>query len=549
MRRLKHQADQGDPRSQCDFGLDLLLHSPNRSDIALAPKYFQMAADQHFPEGQFQLGYCLEFGKGVRIDLERAVRYYKRAGDAQHLGALTNYGRCLLTGKGVGTDSEAAARCFKLAADQGFAAAQDNYGLCLRHGIGVAMDLEKAVSYFARAADQNLSSAQHNLGLMFWLGIGVPRNAAKSASLFSRAAEQGLADAQMRFGLCLFYGQGVPADRPGARKWFEAAARQGDVAAMTFLTMPQRREPVIAPSEPSPLVPLVSMRDYDLVTRFPLGWVGRGSADVYVHSKTRRPVVIREYAPNSPEPSRELDARFRVNHHPCIVSVLGYVPEQDGEGAKLVVEYMQKGSLKMELENVRSGRPSILNDPTVRVITIVGIALAMRFAHGQKVMHRNLTPSNILFDNGARVHVNDFGRAKYGDTASDGGIGDFLYMAPEIYESVSYSNKVDVFSFGLLTYEILEQAAAFSRPSGAASVTQRALTGKRAPFNKIQARLARDIIESCWSVGPDSGPTFADVIGRLHAGDFALVPDGDVARVREYVKEVEQWEAHHPPLP
>jgi serine/threonine protein kinase len=107
----------------------------------------------------------------------------------------------------------------------------------------------------------------------------------------------------------------------------------------------------------------------------------------------------------------------------------------------------------------------------------------------------------------ARAAFNDFGRAKCGVTASAVGIGDFLYMSPEIYEGVGYTNKINVFSFGLIAYEILEEVSVFPAAVGAPSVMKKALTGKRAPFNKIKESLARDIIERCSAVEPDRRPT------------------------------------------
>lgn len=74
-----------------------------------------------------------------------------------------------------------------------------------------------------------------------------------------------------------------------------------------------------------------------------------------------------------------------------------------------------------------------------------------------KIIHRDLKPANVLISNGV-YKLCDFGFAKYVDSAQEllkSCVGSPLYMAPQILERVKYTYKCDVWSFGVIFFEIL----------------------------------------------------------------------------------------------
>ena len=87
----------------------------------------------------------------------------------------------------------------------------------------------------------------------------------------------------------------------------------------------------------------------------------------------------------------------------------------------------------------------------------------MQFIHSRNIIHRDLKPSNVLVSADGTIKICDFGIARHVTIKSGGGTaatmtgqqGSPRYMAPEIIRSerTRYSNKVDVFSFGITLYE------------------------------------------------------------------------------------------------
>ncbi|MBG0785468.1 MAG: phosphate/phosphite/phosphonate ABC transporter substrate-binding protein [Anaerolineaceae bacterium] len=146
---------------------------------------------------------------------------------------------------------------------------------------------------------------------------------------------------------------------------------------------------------------------------------------------------------------REAKAMAKFSH-PNIVPVHDY-GEVDGS-PYLVMEYIPGGTLKE-----RIAKP-IPWEQAVRWLTPV--ADALRYAHAQKVIHRDVKPSNILFDSEGRPLLTDFGIAKVLETdeatltGTGLGVGTPEYMAPEQWRGIA-SEATDQYALGVVFYELL----------------------------------------------------------------------------------------------
>jgi serine/threonine protein kinase len=207
--------------------------------------------------------------------------------------------------------------------------------------------------------------------------------------------------------------------------------------------------------------------------------------------------------------------------HPFILSLKGYCLPKGKEGAKLVTEYMVNGSLKRVLA-LGSEAPRWWTVER-KVECVIGIVLGMTYIHSRGFIHRDLKPENIFIDGRYRIRIGDFGSSRLFDAGvTMTSVGTPLYMAPEAGDS-HYDCKVDVYSFGLIMYEIVTNDPIFSGTSGnKLKLLTQLQSGWRPDLGNVTP-LSRSIIESSWSMIANERPSFEGIWRELYIGGFNII--------------------------
>ncbi|KAG2389236.1 hypothetical protein C9374_014636 [Naegleria lovaniensis] len=141
--------------------------------------------------------------------------------------------------------------------------------------------------------------------------------------------------------------------------------------------------------------------------------------------------------------------------HPSIVKMKGLTVS--GSKTFMVQEYYPKGSLDKIIYNCKIGNEVLTLHTKLK--TLIGVAKGMAYLHSltPPIIHRDLKPGNILLDSSYEGHICDFGLCRvmgHSYTATKN-IGTIFYMANEIInDSPGYNTKVDVFSFGIIMWEL-----------------------------------------------------------------------------------------------
>lgn len=137
--------------------------------------------------------------------------------------------------------------------------------------------------------------------------------------------------------------------------------------------------------------------------------------------------------------------------HPNIVPFYGLYRDQ--EINFLLVRYIDGPSLN-EILRERRGVPMPLAEALVYFKALVS---SLGYAHAQGIVHCDIKPANVLVDKGGLVYLTDFGIARYMDSAAvtSGSMGTPLYMAPEQVQGQHVSPQTDVYSLGVLLFELL----------------------------------------------------------------------------------------------
>ncbi len=267
-----------------------------------------------------------------------------------------------------------------------------------------------------------------------------------------------------------------------------------------------------------------------------LGELGRGSMGrVYLalDPNIDRKVAIKVLDPvgsSRPEEEEELRRRFvlearaagRVNH-PGIVTVYDASAGPDGTSF-IAMEWVDGPSLD---RLVAESGPL----PVERAVDIaVQVAEALDAAHAAGLVHRDVKPANVLLDRSGRARISDFGIAKFttmSNTATGRILGSPFYMAPEQVRNDPVDHRADIFSLGIVLYQLLSGVSPFGGDS-LASVTYRIIESDPEPIRRLNAavspRLAA-VIER--ALAKDPAARFQSAAAFARALEETIEPSGD----------------------
>ncbi len=147
--------------------------------------------------------------------------------------------------------------------------------------------------------------------------------------------------------------------------------------------------------------------------------------------------------------------------HPHIVRILDVGVH--GNVPFVVMQYLSGGCLLDRMQN-RNGEPRAMSVDSIRT-WLLEVAKALDFAHQRQVVHRDVKPANILFDDAGNAFLSDFGLTKmlYGEPAENAAdetaagfvVGTPNFVAPEIVLGADYDGRADQYSLGISVYNVL----------------------------------------------------------------------------------------------
>jgi serine/threonine protein kinase len=183
--------------------------------------------------------------------------------------------------------------------------------------------------------------------------------------------------------------------------------------------------------------------------------------------------------------------------HPNIADVYGF--HEESALHFIVMELLEGGCLASSV--TEEGLP-------LDQLLEIGIPLAdaIAFAHDRGVIHRDLKPSNVMLDGSGRIRVLDFGVAGFLQSESDNDrdvtveglttegevVGTLAYMAPEQLEGQGVDGRADVFSLGVVLYELATGLKPF-RADSTAGVASAILRDDPAPLREVRPDLPADL--------------------------------------------------------
>lgn len=195
--------------------------------------------------------------------------------------------------------------------------------------------------------------------------------------------------------------------------------------------------------------------------------------------------------------------------YPSVLKFYGYTEDPP---FYILTDYMPNGSL---FDFLRKSPEKLT--PTYRTLIALDVAKGLKYLHSKNIIHRDMKSLNVLLDANLRAKICDFGMVRMKQNAPMTGlIGTPHWMAPEVFMSLpTYDEKVDVFSYGILLWELLTNDMPYNGMKQAditIGVTQGTL---RPPLPLGPPTKLTKLIEQCWAQDPKDRPTMTQVVTEI----------------------------------
>ncbi len=229
-------------------------------------------------------------------------------------------------------------------------------------------------------------------------------------------------------------------------------------------------------------------------------------------------VAIKEFNVTTIEAQgQDLAHRFRAEaglqkklakNNPHLVQVLDFIDEN--RGLFIVMEYVQGRSLEQLL--AQTSGPI---DQRQALGFVGAVALALGAIHKHGVVHRDLKPSNILLPDAGGLKVSDFGLAAIIGEQEAMAVGTVRYMAPELFREEPVDGRADIYSLGMIAYEMLAGREKFNE---AFKVVLRDQRNQALRWMKWHTN-PRAKAPALSDINPDVPPALSELVARMMEKD------------------------------
>jgi mitogen-activated protein kinase kinase kinase 7 len=228
----------------------------------------------------------------------------------------------------------------------------------------------------------------------------------------------------------------------------------------------------------------------------------------------------------------------------------------------LVMEYAEGGSLF----NILHHAPNVQYTMANAMAWLHQCAKGVKYLHGMKpkaLIHRDLKPPNLLLINGGtQLKICDFGTAVDKTAIMTNNKGSAAWMAPEVFETSNYTEKCDVFSWGIILWEVISRLKPFFhiKESGYPSafmILWAKHNGARPPLVRNCPPPIEKLMMQCWDQDASKRPSMEEIVKKMEvicsllpgADEPLQIIDGDevvyeeIEEYEPYSEQIEQFPA------
>ena len=245
--------------------------------------------------------------------------------------------------------------------------------------------------------------------------------------------------------------------------------------------------------------------------------IGQGGfSEIYESQWLGIPVAVKViFDPNITEAlleefNNEIEKLF-ILRHPYIIQLYGITDREKSQKLAVITELAPKGSLFDYLHKNPKNKNNLSLEFKNKITK--QLICCMAYIHSRGYVHRDLKTQNILLDKNLDMKMCDFGLTRLKSELNSGSgqfAGTPCYMAPELFDRKFYDDKVDVFAFGTVVWEIYTQKIPYAN-CDAMEIKQKVTKGEELYCSSIVPKQIANLIQKCRAVKASERPSFDEI--------------------------------------
>ncbi|XP_058126307.1 mitogen-activated protein kinase kinase kinase 13-A [Anopheles ziemanni] len=262
-------------------------------------------------------------------------------------------------------------------------------------------------------------------------------------------------------------------------------------------------------------------------------WLGSGAQGAVFRGKWRHELVavkkVREVKETDIKHLRKLD-------HENIVKFKGVCTQ--APAFCIIMEYCAHGPLHKKLQD--SGG---IISPQQLVSWSQQIAHGMQYLHSHKIIHRDLKSPNILIGENDVIKISDFGTSREWNEISTkmSFAGTVAWMAPEVIRNEPCNEKVDIWSYGVVLWELLTGEVPYKNVDSSQIIFGVGNNSLYLPIPTSCPDGFKKLIKQCWNVKPRNRPSFTILLKHLDSAGWELLEAWEKEQCAGYYETQKSW--------
>ncbi|CFW93402.1 putative Non-specific protein-tyrosine kinase [endosymbiont DhMRE of Dentiscutata heterogama] len=222
------------------------------------------------------------------------------------------------------------------------------------------------------------------------------------------------------------------------------------------------------------------------------------------------------------------------------------ISQDENKNYIIVMKYMYQGNLRQYLTN-KTNKFSLFN----KLWKLTNITSGLDIIHQQNLIHQDFHSGNVLNSNNLNSSIADLGLSKPANFQPEKSqiFGVLPYIAPEVLQGKPYTQASDIYSFGIVAYELLAQAYPYPE-LGDVDLALKVCQGYRPEIDKLLIpRACKDFIRRCWDNDPKKRPNARELKQVVSSWCNEIYEGENTSFYQQYKetkKQYNQWSQNTP---